>query len=109
MNGAAAMQAFVEYVFKGLVASPEQVVVAASEKNGSTVFEVRVGADDMGRVIGREGQTINIIRSLLQVGAAKTGVRCALELVDENGVRRETRPDRPPERRAGRGFRDRRR
>ena len=36
------MQAFVEYVFKGLAASPEQVVVAASEKNGSTVFEVRV-------------------------------------------------------------------
>ncbi len=102
------MQAFVEYVIKGLVANPGEVVVAASEKDGSTLFEVRVNPEDMGKVIGREGQTINIIRSLLQVGAARKGVRCSVELIDENGTRRESRDVRPRERGGDRGFRGRR-
>lgn len=103
------MQAFVEYVIKGLVANPGEVVVAASEKDGSTLFEVRVNPDDMGKVIGREGQTINIVRSLLQVGAARQGVRCSVELIDENGTRRESRDSRPRERGGDLGFRGRRR
>lgn len=103
------MQAFVEYVIKGLVPNPDQVVVSALEKDGATVFEVRVSPEDMGKVIGREGQTINIIRSLLQVGASHKGQRCSLDLIDENGARRESRPERPRERRGGSGFRDRRR
>lgn len=103
------MQAFVEYVIKGLVPNPDQVAIAVLEKDGATVFEVRVNPEDMGKVIGREGQTINIIRSLLQVGATHKGQRCSLELVDENGTRRESRQDRPRERRGGAGFRDRRR
>ena len=103
------MQAFVEFVVRGLVSNPDEVVVASSEKDGSTLFEVRVNPDDMGKVIGREGQTINIIRSLLQAGASRKGVRCAVELVDENGSRRESRPERLQERRFDRGIRGRRR
>ncbi len=96
------MQAFVEYVVKGLVANPDDVVVAATVKDGASLYEVRVNSDDMGKVIGREGQTINIIRSLLQVGGSRKNVRCSVELVDETGARREARVERPRERRGGR-------
>lgn len=77
------MQAFVEYVVKGLVQQPDQVSVTPVERGGLTVFEVRLAAADAGRVIGRQGQTINTIRALLQAGATRKGLRCSIELVDE--------------------------
>jgi hypothetical protein len=80
------MQAFLEYVVKGLVQQPERVSITAVERGGQTVFELRLDAADAGRVIGRQGQTINAIRALLQAGAARKGVRCSLELVDEKPV-----------------------
>ncbi|MFN3410359.1 MAG: KH domain-containing protein [Limisphaerales bacterium] len=77
------MQAFVEYVVKGLVQHPDQVSVTPVERGGQTIFEVRLAPTDAGRVIGRQGQTINAIRGVLQAGAARKGLRCSLELVDE--------------------------
>lgn len=76
------MQAFLEYVVKGLVAHPDDVTVTPVEKNGMTVYEVRVNPEDMGRIIGKQGVTINAIRSLLQAGSARKGLRCMLEVVD---------------------------
>jgi uncharacterized protein len=78
------MQAFLEYVVKGLVASPGDVTITPVERNGMTIYEVRVGADDMGRIIGKQGVTINAIRSLLQAGSARKGTRCMLEVVESN-------------------------
>jgi predicted RNA-binding protein YlqC (UPF0109 family) len=80
------MQAFLEYVVKGLVQQPEKVLITAVERGGQTIFELRLDSADAGRVIGRQGQTINAIRALLQAGAARKGVRCSLELVDEKPV-----------------------
>lgn len=77
------MQAFLEYVVKGLVQHPDEVTVTPVENAGQTIFELRLNAADAGRVIGRQGQTINAIRTLLQVGSAKQGLRCSLELVDQ--------------------------
>lgn len=77
------MQAFIEYVVKGLVRQPDKVFVTPVERGGQTVFELRLDAGDAGRVIGRQGQTINAIRALLQAGAARKGLRCSLELVDD--------------------------
>ena len=76
------MQAFLEYVVKGLVQHPEEVSVTPVERGGQTIFELRLNSTDAGRVIGRQGQTINAIRMLLQAGSAKQGLRCSLELVD---------------------------
>jgi hypothetical protein len=76
------MQAFLEYVVKGLVQYPAEVTVTPVERSGQTIFELRLNASDAGRVIGRQGQTINAIRALLQAGSAKKGLRCSLELVD---------------------------
>jgi hypothetical protein len=77
------MQAFIEYVVKGLVDEPEAVEITPVERNGMTVYELRLAQRDVGKVIGRKGNTIQAIRSLLQVGAIKKGFRCTLELVED--------------------------
>jgi len=77
------METFLDYVVKGLVDRPDAVTITPTERNGLTVYELRVHPTDMGKIIGRQGATINAIRALLLVGSAKKGVRCALEVVDE--------------------------
>ena len=77
------MQAFLEYVVKGLVEHPDAVTVTPVERNGLTIYELRLSPSDVGRVIGRQGMTINAIRSLLTAGSAKKGLRCMLEIVED--------------------------
>jgi uncharacterized protein len=77
------MQEFLEYVVKGLVQKPEDVTVTPVERAGLTVYELRMDASDVGRIIGREGMTINAIRSLLTAGSAKKGLRCSLEIIED--------------------------
>ena len=77
------MQAFLEYVVRGLVDRPEAVTVTPVERGGMTVYELRLDPKDVGRIIGKQGMTINAIRSLLTAGSAKRGVRCAVEIVED--------------------------
>ena len=77
------MQAFLEYVVKGLVQKPEAVAITPVEREGTTVYELRLDPQDVGRIIGRQGMTINAIRSLLLAGSAKKGLRCTLEIVED--------------------------
>ena len=77
------MQAFLEYVVKGLVDRPDAVTITPVEREGSTVYELRLHPTDIGKIIGKQGATIHAIRSLLQVGSAKKGQRCSVELVEE--------------------------
>ena len=77
------MQTFLEYVVKGLVEHPDAVAVTPVEREGTTVYELRLHPQDVGKVIGRQGMTINAIRSLLLAGSAKKGLRCTLEIVEE--------------------------
>jgi len=77
------MQGFLEFVVKGLVDRPDAVNVAAVEREGLTIYELRVHPTDIGKVIGKQGTTIHAVRSLLQVGAAKKGQRCTLEIIEE--------------------------
>ena len=77
------MQAFLEYVVKGLVDRPDAVTITPVDRNGMTVYELRLHPTDVGKIIGRQGATIHAIRSLLQVGSAKKGLRTAVEIVEE--------------------------
>ena len=79
------MQAFLEYVVKGLVRKPESVTITPVENNGTTIYELRLDPADVGRVIGREGVTINAIRSLLIAGGGRRGLRCSLEIIEDDG------------------------
>jgi predicted RNA-binding protein YlqC (UPF0109 family) len=77
------MQAFLEYVVKGLVQNPDDVSVTPVTREGLTIYELRLHPSDVGKIIGRQGQTINAIRSLLLAGSAKQGIRCSLEIVED--------------------------
>ena len=77
------MQAFLEYVIRGLVQNPDEVTVTPVVQGSQTVYELRMNSADVGRIIGRQGITINAIRSLLAVSSAKQGLRCALEIVED--------------------------
>jgi len=77
------MQAFLEYVVRGLVQHPDEVTVTPVEREGTTVYELRLNPQDVGKVIGRQGMTINAIRSLLLAGSARKGFRCAVEIVED--------------------------
>lgn len=83
------MQPFLEFVVKGLVDQPDAVTVTPVEKNGLTVYELRMHPKDVARVIGRQGNTINAIRSLVQVGSGVKGIRCAVEIVEDQPVPHE--------------------
>ena len=80
------MQAFLDFVVKGLVSHPEAVTVTPVEKNGLTVYELRLHQEDVGKIIGKQGMTINAIRSLLLAGSAKKGLRCTIEIVEEKSA-----------------------
>jgi predicted RNA-binding protein YlqC (UPF0109 family) len=77
------MQEFLEYVVKGLVQHPDAVSVTPVERAGMTVYELRMDQSDVGKIIGRQGVTINAIRSLLLAGSAKKGLRCVVEIVED--------------------------
>lgn len=77
----ASLKELVEYIAKSLVDDPSQVYVSEIEGEASVVLELRVGPEDMGRVIGKGGRTANAIRTLVRVLAAKQGKRVSLEIV----------------------------
>ena len=77
------MQAFLDTAIKGMVQHPDAVRIETIDRKGETVYEVQVHPPDIGRLVGRRGNTINAIRTLLTAGASRKGVRCSLELLDE--------------------------
>jgi predicted RNA-binding protein YlqC (UPF0109 family) len=77
------MQTFLEQVIKGLVERPDEATVTPVERGDMTVYELRLHPDDVGRVVGRKGTTINAIRTLLTAGSARKGLRCAVEIVEK--------------------------
>lgn len=78
------MKEAVEKIVKALVDNSEAVEVRerAGESANTTIVEVRVGAGDMGRLIGREGRTIKAIRSLLYAASQKQRKRFVVEVVE---------------------------
>lgn len=76
------MKEFVEFIAKNLVHHPEAVQVSEVEGEKTIVYELRVGEGDLGKVIGRKGQTAKSIRTLLTAASAKRGKRAVLEILE---------------------------
>jgi hypothetical protein len=72
----------VEYMARGLVDNADAVVVEEFKDRGTTVLELRVAPDEVGRVIGREGKVANAMRTLLRVAGNKQRKRAVLEIGD---------------------------
>jgi len=73
---------FIEYIARALVDHPDSVVVSEVEGEKTTVYELRVYQDDLGKVIGRKGQTAKAIRTLIAAVSAKKGKRALLEILE---------------------------
>jgi len=72
----------VEYIAKTLVDDPSEVFVNQIEGEKSTILELRVAADDLGKVIGKHGRIAKAIRTVLSASSTKTGKRVVLEILD---------------------------
>ena len=70
------------HIVQAVVDNPEQVQVNEIEGSQTTVLELRVAQEDMGKVIGKHGRTANAIRTLLNAASGKAGKRFILEIVE---------------------------
>jgi len=73
---------FIENIAKHLVDKPEEVSVNEIDGQRTIVYELRVGYGDLGKVIGKRGQTAKSIRILLAAASAKRGKRAVLEILE---------------------------
>ena len=76
------MKEFIELIVKYLVDNPDQVEVTEVEGSRTTVYELHVAQPDLGKVIGKQGQTAKSIRTLLAAAAARQGKRAVLEILE---------------------------
>ncbi|GAB4389789.1 MAG: KH domain-containing protein [Thermodesulfovibrionales bacterium] len=76
------MKELVETMAKALVDRPEDVVVAEVDGEKTTVFELRVSVNDLGKVIGKQGKTARAMRTILSAAGTKMGKRCVLEILE---------------------------
>lgn len=76
------MKELVEYIAKSLVNDPSQVQVEVIPDGKHLVVQLRVAAEDTGRVIGKDGRVANNIRMLLRAMAANDGKRVTLKIID---------------------------
>ncbi|MBN2383926.1 KH domain-containing protein [bacterium] len=76
------MKDLVEFIVKALVDNPDQVTVSEIEGEKTTVIELRVAQEDLGKVIGRQGRTARAIRTLLTAAATKDKKRIVLEILE---------------------------
>ena len=76
------MKELLTYIIQNLVDHPDEVTVTEREASGETVFEIRVAAGDMGKVIGRQGRIIKEVRILMKAVAQRKGKRVSVEVLD---------------------------
>jgi len=76
------MRDLVVWLTKQLVLDKDAVQVEAIERDRSTVFELTVAEDDLGRVIGRGGRTAKALRTVLDAAARREGRRAVLDILD---------------------------
>lgn len=77
------MKEFIEFISKHLVDSPDSVVVEENISGDKAIeLNLSVGADDIGKVIGKQGKTAQAMRTLLTAIAAKDGKRAVLKILD---------------------------
>lgn len=72
----------VEYIVKSLVDIPDEVSINVIEGEKSTILELKVASDDVGKVIGKQGRIAKAIRTILSASATKGGKRAVLEILD---------------------------
>jgi hypothetical protein len=76
------MRDLILYIAQALVDIPEEVVVKEVEGEKTTVIELRVAREDLGKVIGKQGKTARAMRTILNAAATKLKKRAVLEILE---------------------------
>ena len=76
------MKELLTYIAQNLVDNPDQVEVTERQGDGEVLLELRVAADDMGKVIGRQGRIAKWIRVLMRSVGQRKGIRVSVDITD---------------------------
>lgn len=76
------IKVLIESIAKALVDKPEEVEVTEVEGEQTTVVELKVAKDDLGKIIGKEGRTAKALRTILGAASAKLRRRSVLEIIE---------------------------
>ena len=91
-------QEFLEFVVKALVDNPDKVTVNRTVDEMGVLLTLDVHPEDMGKIIGRQGNTAKAIRTLLRVVGMKNNSRVNLKINEPEGSTRPPRPEASPDR-----------
>lgn len=76
------MKELINYIARSLVDNPDQVEVLEVEGNQTSVLELKVAKEDLGKVIGKQGRTARAMRTILSAASAKIKKRTVLEIIE---------------------------
>ena len=77
------MDDLLAYIARGLVDDPRAVKVESFEEDdGTLVYELSVADDDVGKIIGRHGRTVNALRTVMRACATRHGRRVLVDVLD---------------------------
>jgi predicted RNA-binding protein YlqC (UPF0109 family) len=76
------MKELIAYIAKALVDHPEAVEVSEIEGEQTSVIELKVAKDDLGKVIGKQGRTARAMRTILSAASTKVRKRSVLEIIE---------------------------
>ena len=76
------MKDLITYIAQALVDNPDQVKVSEVEGNQTSVLELKVAKEDLGKIIGKQGRTARAMRTILSAASAKIKKRTVLEIIE---------------------------
>jgi len=76
------MKDLIAYIAKALVDKPEEVTVTEIEGEQTSVIELKVAKEDLGKVIGKQGRTARAMRTILSASSTKINKRSVLEIIE---------------------------
>jgi predicted RNA-binding protein YlqC (UPF0109 family) len=82
-----ALKSLVEYIARSLVDHPDHVNVNEIEGEKTTILELRVAEDDLGKIIGRHGRTAKAMRTVINAAATKERKKAVLEILESDRPR----------------------
>lgn len=82
MGQPSSLSGLIEYLARGLVDHPEEVVVEEVDEPDALVFELKVAEQDLGKVIGKQGRTAKALRTVLSAASSKMRRRVLLEILE---------------------------
>ncbi|MDD3803639.1 MAG: KH domain-containing protein [bacterium] len=76
------MKQLLDYIVKSIVENPQDVNIHSCEGKKTTLYEIEINKGDIGKIIGKDGVTLDSINTLLSVASVKNNKKSVLEIID---------------------------